>query len=63
MTKLRATIDRPLPSHPPPPQRYGPARGAVLTAWRLLRCNPITGGRLYEYDPPRWFGEPPPPPL
>ncbi len=36
-------------------ERFGPARGALLTFWRLLRCNP-TGGR--GYDPPIW---PPPP--
>ena len=33
---------------------YGPAKGLILTAWRILRCNPF-GGR--GYDPPRW---PPP---
>lgn len=32
-------------------KEFGPGRGAVLTAWRLLRCNP-TGGS--GYDPPRW---------
>lgn len=35
-------------------QKFGPAKGAVLTAWRLLRCNPL-GGR--GWDPPQW---PPP---
>ncbi|GFR50595.1 hypothetical protein Agub_g12870, partial [Astrephomene gubernaculifera] len=30
---------------------YGVVRGSVLTAWRLLRCNPW-GGR--GYDPPCW---------
>ena len=34
--------------------KYGVARGAVLTAWRLLRCAPW-GNR--GYDPVRW---PPP---
>lgn len=28
---------------------YGPARGLVLSAWRLLRCNPFSHG---GYDPP-----------
>lgn len=31
--------------------QHGVARGTVLTAWRLLRCNPW-GGR--GYDPPAW---------
>lgn len=31
--------------------QYGVARGTVLTAWRLMRCNPW-GGR--GYDPPAW---------
>ena len=30
---------------------YGPWRGGMLTAWRLIRCNP-TGGS--GYDPPKW---------
>jgi putative membrane protein insertion efficiency factor len=25
---------------------YGPLRGAVLAAWRLLRCNPLSNGGL-----------------
>ena len=29
-------------------RRYGPARGFVLAAWRLLRCNPWSHG---GYDP------------
>jgi len=32
-------------------QEFGPGRGALLTAWRLVRCSPF-GGR--GYDPPRW---------
>jgi len=28
--------------------RYGILRGSVLTAWRLLRCNPFSHG---GYDP------------
>ena len=35
-------------------REFGVSKGTVLTAWRLLRCNPW-GGR--GYDPPRW---PPP---
>ena len=27
---------------------YGPLRGSVLAAWRLLRCNPFSHG---GYDP------------
>jgi len=30
---------------------YGPEKGLVLTAWRILRCSPF-GGR--GYDPPKW---------
>lgn len=33
---------------------YGPWKGGMLTAWRIIRCNP-TGGS--GYDPPQW---PPP---
>ncbi len=34
-------------------QRHGAARGAVLAAWRLLRCNPFSHG---GFDPvPRKF--------
>ena len=32
-------------------QEFGPAKGALLTAWRLMRCSPL-GGK--GYDPPRW---------
>ncbi|CAI5968185.1 unnamed protein product [Closterium sp. NIES-65] len=39
-------------------RKYGLLRGGILTAWRLLRCNPFGPS---GYDPPRWFGEPPPP--
>ncbi|GFH31035.1 uncharacterized protein HaLaN_29988, partial [Haematococcus lacustris] len=35
-------------------KRYGVWRGSVLTAWRLLRCNPWGSS---GYDPPTW---PPP---
>ena len=36
-------------------REFGPSKGAVLTAWRLIRCNPFhwaKGGR--GYDPPAW---------
>lgn len=32
-------------------KEFGPTKGCILTAWRLMRCSPI-GGR--GYDPPRW---------
>jgi len=32
-------------------EEFGPTKGAILTAWRILRCSPL-GGR--GYDPPRW---------
>ncbi len=38
-------------------REYGALRGTVLAVWRVLRCAPWGKG---GYDPPRWFGEPPP---
>ena len=35
-------------------EEHGPWQGLILTAWRLVRCNPIGGS---GYDPPMW---PPP---
>jgi len=32
-------------------EKFGPTKGCVLIAWRLLRCSPI-GGK--GYDPPKW---------
>jgi uncharacterized protein len=32
-------------------QDFGPTKGCILIAWRILRCSPI-GGK--GYDPPRW---------
>lgn len=29
-------------------RRFGPARGSLLAAWRLLRCNPFSHG---GFDP------------
>ncbi|KAJ4955617.1 hypothetical protein NE237_012400 [Protea cynaroides] len=39
-------------------KRYGVAKGTILTAWRLCRCNPLGGS---GFDPPRWFDERSPP--
>mmetsp|Transcript_5517 Transcript_5517/g.9037 ORF Transcript_5517/g.9037 Transcript_5517/m.9037 type:complete len:217 (+) Transcript_5517:11-661(+) len=35
-------------------EKFGPWKGGLLTAWRILRCNPLGGS---GYDPPQW---PPP---
>jgi uncharacterized protein len=32
-------------------KEFGPGKGVVLIAWRLLRCSPV-GGK--GYDPPKW---------
>ena len=32
-------------------KEFGPAKGGILTGWRILRCSPF-GGK--GYDPPRW---------
>lgn len=32
-------------------QEFGPAKGGLLTAWRIMRCSPF-GGK--GYDPPKW---------
>lgn len=29
-------------------EKYGPLKGGVLAAWRILRCNPFSHG---GYDP------------
>ncbi|KAG6547052.1 hypothetical protein Mapa_011669 [Marchantia paleacea] len=41
-------------------KKYGFAKGSILTAWRLARCNPLGSS---GFDPPRWFGEEKPPQL
>ena len=41
-------------------REYGAVKGLILTIYRVSRCHPFGGS---GYDPPRWFGEPPPPPL
>ena len=33
-------------------ERHGLVRGSVLTGWRVLRCNPWTGGGV-DHVPPR----------
>jgi hypothetical protein len=33
--------------------RHGAARGAVLSAWRVLRCSPLTSGGLDPVPQPR----------
>lgn len=32
-------------------EKYGPTKGGILTAWRIMRCSPF-GGK--GYDPPKW---------
>lgn len=32
-------------------EEFGPAKGCILTAWRIMRCSPF-GGK--GYDPPKW---------
>ena len=32
-------------------EEFGPTKGCLLTAWRLMRCTPF-GGK--GYDPPKW---------
>jgi putative membrane protein insertion efficiency factor len=36
--------------------RYGVARGVVLAAWRLLRCNPFSYGGYDPVERQRLFG-------
>jgi len=38
-------------------REYGVFKGLILTVYRLGRCHPWGG---HGYDPPRWFGQPPP---
>ena len=39
---------------------YGPLRGTILAAWRLLRCNPLSNGGLDPVAQQRLFRHPPP---
>ena len=32
-------------------QEFGFCKGSALTAWRILRCNPLSKG---GFDPPAW---------
>ena len=41
-------------------KKYGAVKGTILAVWRVMRCHPWAP---HGYDPPRWFGEPPPEPL
>ncbi|WP_133820152.1 membrane protein insertion efficiency factor YidD [Tahibacter aquaticus] len=43
--------------------RHGAARGSLLAAWRLLRCNPFSAGG-FDYVPEHFTlrRQPPPPP-
>jgi putative membrane protein insertion efficiency factor len=36
-------------------RRYGLARGTILTAWRLLRCNPWSHGGVDRAEDQRLF--------
>lgn len=38
---------------------YGPARGIVLAAWRLLRCNPFSDGGFDPVEAQHVFSGPP----
>ena len=40
--------------------RYGILRGAVLAAWRLLRCNPFSHGGYDPVSAQTLFRSPPP---
>lgn len=39
-------------------QQYGAIKGTILAVHRVFRCHPWGA---HGYDPPRWYGEPPPP--
>ena len=39
-------------------ERFGILRGAVLAAWRLLRCNPLSRGGFDYPDDQRLFAAP-----
>jgi putative membrane protein insertion efficiency factor len=41
-------------------RRYGPFRGAVLAAWRLLRCNPWSHGGVDFVEDQTLFRSSPP---
>lgn len=37
-------------------KEFGNVKGTILTAWRLIRCNPLNLAVKYQgkYDPPVW---------
>lgn len=37
---------------------HGAAKGTLLTAWRILRCNPLTGGGPDPVPAPGMWGNP-----
>jgi len=45
-------------------EQHGVAKGCIMTAWRILRCNPLPYIGGSGYDPVRWpppgLGSPPP---
>lgn len=36
-------------------RQFGPSRGILLAAWRLLRCNPLSDGGLDPLEERRFF--------
>ncbi len=38
-------------------EELGPARGSVLAAWRVLRCNPLSGGGIDDVADRKLFRE------
>jgi len=37
-------------------QQHGFVKGSVMTAWRILRCNPFAKGGVDEVNPgPKWL--------
>ena len=36
-------------------RRYGLVRGVILSGWRVLRCNPWSGGGVDRVDDQRLF--------
>ncbi|MCG7427450.1 membrane protein insertion efficiency factor YidD [Helcobacillus sp. ACRRO] len=39
-------------------RRHGAVKGTVLSAWRILRCNPLTGGGLDPTPAPGMWSNP-----
>lgn len=38
-------------------QVFGPLRGSVLSAWRLLRCNPLSNGGIDDVADQKLFDQ------